>query len=158
MNRYQHFVLNIPPFFSLLKTAPAMLLALSCSNGILNSGVRRCQDAIEAHGLCWELSEAGESCSEACADLGGADSEAALYVGTALQGGSRDDCEELFNLLLQDTPYGIYVASVAAPTNQGLGCYTYLSLGGYAWIKDIPFDPEQHFMDTRMVCGCTGLE
>jgi hypothetical protein len=170
---------NIP--YQLLAIAgrsimPIVLFVISCSDGMLNSGsdvesvkptdnneetdstdiwwTERCGLGVDAYDICWYLGASGQSCTDTCAAFGGVSPDMALHVGTPAQGGSREDCTFLLNLLKKS--YVNVIRITAPPTQQGLGCYRFAD--GLYWITYVPFDPVESCYGVEMVCGCLGNE
>jgi len=107
------------------------------------------EDGVPLWGICWYLGAPGASCAAACASHGGTASAAPEYVGTEGQGGSADECGQIFSALGYD-------GEVTPGTNSvGYGCHRW-SDGGLWWLYNIDFDPAASAEPAEIVCGCIG--
>jgi hypothetical protein len=147
-----------------------VLVLCSCSDGVLDSGAGikvsgdtdtsstsdpdRCEGGVDEYGICWYMSNELQNCTLTCESRGGVAPEASAYVGSIEQGGSREECAFLLNLILKS--YVNVIAIPAPATQQGLGCYRFMD--GLYWITDIPFDAGEGCYGTQIVCGCVGNE
>jgi hypothetical protein len=99
--------------------------------------------------ICWYLGDAGQSCMDVCASHGGYHADTPQYVGTAGQGGSREECDAIFDAL----GYTGTVNQGHRTDGLGLGCHRWSD--GVLWWLDSPnFDPNDSTGGARLVCGC----
>jgi hypothetical protein len=99
--------------------------------------------------MCWYLSDAGESCEEACRGHGGVDRRAAMYIGAASQGGSPEQCGKILRAL------GVWqsVHTGSRSDGLGLGCHRWND-GEPWWLKDTEFDASAKKAEAERVCAC----
>lgn len=102
----------------------------------------------ELFGICWYLGEAGESCTQTCAERGGPDSSASAHVGTASQGGSREDCVLILNALGQR--YRVR----STEHDVGVGCHVPTGGEDPHWLTSPPFRASAYLRNARIACGC----
>ncbi len=99
--------------------------------------------------LCWYLGEAGESCTQTCAERGGYDEAGTSIIGSDDQGGSVDQCKLILDALLD----------VEADPNDdndenGLGCHLRGNDEDRVWIENTDFSPDESANDARIACSC----
>jgi hypothetical protein len=99
-------------------------------------------------GICWYLGEPGESCEMTCAEHGGPDGMASEHVGTASQGGSREDCVLILSAL------GQRYRVVSTEHDVGVGCHVPVSGEDPHWLSSPPFRPSAYLRNARIACGC----
>ncbi len=98
-------------------------------------------------GICWYLGAFGDSCDTTCGAHGGCDAAAPAHVGTAAQGGSAAECQEIFAALG-------YAGTVATGVNsEGYGCHLWTPASEW-WLSGPAFDPSASADGARIVCGC----
>ena len=102
----------------------------------------------ELFGICWYIGKEGQSCEQTCADHGGPDGAASEHVGTAYQGGSREDCVLILNALGQ--PYRVRTTE----HDQGVGCHVPAGDEYQHWLSYPPFNPRAKLPTARIACGC----
>lgn len=103
---------------------------------------------VEVFGICWYLGEPGESCVETCAERGGPDGAASAHVGTASQGGSREDCVLILNALGQR--YRVR----STEHEQGVGCHLPAGDEDPHWLSFPPFSASAYLRNASITCGC----
>jgi hypothetical protein len=118
---------------------------------------KNCGDGVFHFGTCWYKGKANQSCNDVCADKGGYDPVTPNYVGTPEQGGSYEECVELFKAL----GYGDYSVIPIVRVDFGFGCYEWGYGGVYALYYLIrtsqEFSPSYKSPNALIVCGCKGL-
>jgi hypothetical protein len=115
--------------------------------GAGGAGPRSCAHGSELDGYCWFLGADGVSCNDVCQDYGGY--EAVLsWIGTPVQGGSLERCDQLLTLL---TSPGT-TASGMRTDGLGLGCHLFYDERW--WLSDPDFDPATKYSAVRLVCSC----
>ena len=107
-------------------------------------------DGVLRFGICWYLGAFGESCNTTCASHGGYASATPEYVGTTSQGGSIEECGELFSAL------GFTPAVTSGTNYLGYGCHLWQPSVQW-WLTGPDFDPDAAATGARIICGCNGL-
>jgi len=97
---------------------------------------------------CWYLSGPGQSCMDICAAHGGYNDETSAYVGTPIQGGAQEICQDLFHALGQKGT----VQSAHRGDGIGLGCHN--MDGPLFWLDNPEFKPGSKYLMTQIVCSC----
>lgn len=106
-------------------------------------------DGLSMWDVCWYLGEANATCSETCEAHGGFSDLAPRHVGSAAQGGSREECETLMTALGQEGT----VTVGSAVTDKGLGCHRWAD-GALYWVQDVDLDPGARHAPAQLACGC----
>jgi hypothetical protein len=100
--------------------------------------------------LCWYLAQEDTSCNSECANKGGFDPRALSYIGTAAQGGSAEQCEQVLTALGEPGP-------VSPGTQQiGLGCHLWNNNDRW-WLQSPTFSPNAATPEgtgARITCAC----
>ena len=102
--------------------------------------------------ICWYLAAERQSCQNQCAAHGGFDPQSISHIGSAAQGGSRDDCQQILNAL----GHPATVAASQRSDGYGLGCHVWQDTDNY-WLDRPDFDPDTQLPSNapvRMACGC----
>jgi hypothetical protein len=100
-------------------------------------------------GICWYLGSPGQSCMDVCGSHGGYADTTPQYVGVESQGGSLEECEQIFTAL----GYTGTVNAGYRDDGRGLGCHRWND--GVLWWLDSPaFDPTHSMDPASVACGC----
>lgn len=104
-------------------------------------------------GICWYLGAVGESCNQVCALRGAFNPAAIEVVGTEAQGGSREECSAVLEVLLGDP--GPETAAGTQPV-QGVGCHLYEDQGELFrwWLSSPEFSADASLAGVPLACGC----
>jgi len=98
-------------------------------------------------GLCWYLTEMGDSCNQHCESHGGYDTDTPKYIGTESEGGSLDKCSQILTTLGHSQ-------SVSEGTNiYGYGCHLWNGSDAW-WLQSPEFDPTFSGAPARIACAC----
>jgi hypothetical protein len=119
------------------------------ADGDVDSGAGCGEGAVSLWEICWYLGELGASCDTTCASHGGNAATAQQHVGTAGQGGSAEECGQLFTALG-------HTEAVSSGTNSiGYGCHLWQP-DALWWLSAPDFSTSASSTDARIVCGCNG--
>lgn len=100
-------------------------------------------------GICWYLGAPGQSCTEVCASHGGYSDSTPEHVGVESQGGSPEECGQIFTAL----GYTRTVNEGYRDDGRGLGCHRWND-GVLWWLNRPAFDPTHSMDPAQVACGC----
>jgi hypothetical protein len=118
-------------------------------NPVPDASVPRACGGVRYSDVCWYLGGGGESCRDACRGRGGIDPRAPTIVGSPAQGGSLQECSDIFALL----GFRSRVNQGYRPDRIALGCHRWED-GVLWWLDDPGFDASALASPAAMVCGC----
>jgi len=111
-----------------------------------------CGDGALLFGICWFLGATGQDCNTVCGSQGGYSDQTPSHVGTVGQGGSLEDCGQIFSALGYDGA----VNAGYRDDDLGLGCHRWND-GVLWWLENYPeFEPVDSHDGAQIACGCLG--
>lgn len=100
-------------------------------------------------GLCWYLGAANTSCNDVCSTHGGFDTNTLSHVGSANQGGSLANCQQVLSALGTAAMAGAGMRS----DGNGVGCHLW-SDGTPWWLMSPDATPDVAIPPARIACAC----
>ncbi len=119
--------------------------------GTVDAGTPLADCAVRLYNVCWYFGALGQSCNTVCSTHGGFDTRTLSVVGTALQGGSQEECKQVLKAL------GVTNAAPQAAfrtDGRGFGCHIWDNKAYWLALANNPMNPSLSSARARIACGC----